>query len=161
MEQRGTATVPGAFVALCCALLLGACGPAPTDGSDAQVTRLGKIEVTAQLVEIPESFAALAKYDYDFALVMQYRVLEVHRGELESETLFVGHYNPLAPRSEASDARIDGIGGDLDRFREGDRHRLALEVPIEDYCMAGIINKYFDQDIGPVYWALWTNRVVN
>ena len=135
------------------------CGE-PRDGVDAQVTVRGNIEITAELVEIPEKVEILAKYTYDFALVMKYRVLAVHRGELDSEVIFVGHYNPLKPRAEAADGRNDDIGGDLDQFRVGDRHRLAMEVPIEEYCMAGIINKYFDQETGPVYWAVWTNRVV-
>ena len=37
--------------------------------------------------------------------------------------------------------------------------RLALEVPIDDYCMVGIVNKYFDQKPSPIYWAVWTNLV--
>lgn len=141
-------------------IVLAACGGEARDGVDAQVTTRGSFEVTAELLEIPEKVEILAKYTYDFALVMKYRVLAVHHGELDSEVIYVGHYNPLKPRAEAADGRIDDIGGDLDQFRVGDRHRLAMEVPIEDYCMAGIINKYFDQETGPVYWAVWTNRVV-
>ncbi len=136
------------------------CGGEPRDGVDAQVTKRGSFEVTAELLEIPEKVEILAKYTYDFALVMKYRVLEVHRGKLDSDVIYVGHYNPLKSRVEAADGRSGDIGGDLDQFRVGDRHRMAMEVPIEDYCMAGIINKYFDQETGPVYWAVWTNRVV-
>ena len=141
-------------------IVLAACDGKARDGVDAQVTTRGTIEITAELLEFPETVEILAKYTYDFALVMKYRVLEVHRGELDSDVVYVGHYNPLKPRPEAADGRIGDIGGDLDQFRVGDLHRLAMEVPIEDYCMAGIINKYFDQEIGPVYWAVWTNRVV-
>ena len=153
-RTRGPRVLSLAFI------LFAACGGDARDGIDAQVTTMGSIEVTAELLEIPEKVEILAKYTYDFALVMKYRVLEVHRGELDSDVVYVGHYNPLKPRAEAADGRIGDIGGDLDQFRVGDRHRLAMEVPIEDYCMAGIINKYFDQETGPVYWAVWTNRVV-
>ncbi len=142
------------------AFALVGCGQEARDGADAQVTGLGSIEVTAELLEIPENTEVLARYDYDFALVMKYRVLGVHRGELNSDTIYVGHYNPLKPRADVADGRVDDVGGNLDQFRVGEQHRMAMVVPIEDYCMAGIINKYFDQETGPVYWALWTNRVV-
>ncbi len=49
------------------------------------------------------------------------------------------------------------LGGNLRRFDVGQIHRLALEVPIEDHFMGGIVNKYFGQDTGPLYWAVWTN----
>ncbi len=42
------------------------------DGVDAQVTKRGSFEVTAELLEIPEKVEILAKYTYDFALVMKY-----------------------------------------------------------------------------------------
>ena len=98
---------------------------------------------------------------YDYAYVMKYRVLEVHRGQLDRETLLVGHYNPRKPRHEAGDARCRDIGGNLTRFRAGDVHRMALEVPIDDYYMGAILNKYFGQpDQGPIHWVVWANRVV-
>jgi hypothetical protein len=37
---------------------------------------------------------------------------------------------------------------------------MALEVPIDDYYMGGIINKYFGESEDPIYWALWTNLVI-
>jgi hypothetical protein len=86
-------------------------------------------------------------------------VLETHRGKAP-KTIYVGQYNPLKPRAEAADARSGEIGGDATEFRVGNVHRLALEVPIDDYCMAGIINKYAEQTQDPIYWAVWTNRVV-
>jgi len=35
---------------------------------------------------------------------------------------------------------------------------MALEVPIDDYYMGGIINRYFGEETGPIYWAVWTNQ---
>ena len=48
----------------------------------------------------------------------------------------------------------------LKRFKATDIHRIALEVPIDDYYMGGIINKYFGESEDPIYWALWTNLVI-
>jgi len=97
---------------------------------------------------------------YDYAHVMKYEVLQVHRGQLEKDTIYVGHYNPAKRRDRVADARVPEIGGNLKRFRVGDVHRMALEVPIDDYYMGGIINKYFGQTEDPVHWAVWTNEVI-
>jgi len=114
--------------------------------------------VTAKLVEIPEG--AIFKRDlYDYATVLKYLVLEVHRGKVDGQTIYVGHYNPFKPRAEAADSRVKDIGGDLKAFRAGQVHRMALEVPIDDHFLGGIVNKYFDTASGPIYWALWTNLV--
>jgi hypothetical protein len=86
-------------------------------------------------------------------------VLETHRGKVEGQTIYVGHYNPFKPRTEAADRIVKGIGGDLKEFRGGQVHRMALEVPIDDHYMGGIVNKYFDQKPDPIYWAVWTNQV--
>ncbi|HNY78065.1 MAG: hypothetical protein RBS72_07880 [Sedimentisphaerales bacterium] len=125
---------------------------------DAQVTSLGSVEVTAELLEIPGEVRNDPLYDY--AHVMKYKVLTVHRGQVDKDVIYVGQYNPAKPRDAAADARVGQIGGNLKQFRVGDVHRLAMEVPIDDYYMGGIINKYFGQTEDPVYWALWTNRVV-
>lgn len=127
-----------------------------TGGDDAQVTTLGSLEVTAQLVEIPEG--AIFKRDlYNYATILKYKVLQVHRGALQSGVIYVGHYNPWKSRSEAPDKRVKNTGGNLKRFEAGQIHRLALEVPIDDHYMGGIVNKYFGQETGPLYWAVWTN----
>jgi hypothetical protein len=76
---------------------------------------------------------------------------------VNSEFIYVGHYNPWKPRREAADERVKDIGGNLRQFRDGQTHRLALEVPIDDFFMGGIVNKYFGQETGPLYWAIWTN----
>lgn len=139
--------------------LLGASCARQTDtGVDPQVTSLGSIEVTAELLEIPGEVRDDPMYDY--AHVMKYKVLATHRGQVEREIIYVGQYNPAKPRDGVADARVGEIGGNLRQFRVGDVHRLALEVPIDDYYMGGIINKYFGQTDDPIYWALWTNRVI-
>jgi len=74
--------------------------------------------------------------------------------------ILVGHYNPLKPRAKAADARSGEIGGNLKKFTAGNIHRMALEVPLDDYYMGPIINKYHGEDKSPLYWAVWTNRVV-
>jgi len=136
---------------------LGCGGAQKTDGADNNVTTMGSIEVTAKIVDITGEFPPNDLYDY--AYVMKYEVIQTHRGEAP-KTIYVGQYNPLKPRAEAADARSGEIGGNVKEFRVGDVHRLALEVPIDDYCMAGIINKYAEQTQDPIYWAVWTNRVV-
>jgi len=73
--------------------------------------------------------------------------------------IHVGQYNPFKPRSEAADQRVKDIGGDLKTFRAGQTHHMALEVPIDDHFMGGLVNKYFNQVSGPIYWAVWTNLV--
>ncbi len=40
-------------------------------------------------------------------------------------------------------------------FRAGDIHRMALEAPLDQQWMGGIIDKYFSQK-GTRYWAIWT-----
>ena len=57
-----------------------------------------------------------------------------------------------------ADARVPQIGGNLKQFRVGDVHHMALEVPIDDYFMGGIINKYFGVVKDPIYWAVWTDK---
>ena len=127
-------------------------------GEDAEVTTRGTIEITAWLIEVPEG--AIFKRDlYDYATILKYQVLKVHRGQVKADTIYVGHYNPFKPRSEAADRRVKDIGGNLKKFQAGQVHRMALEVPIDDYYIGGIINKYFNESKDPIYWAVWTNQV--
>jgi hypothetical protein len=139
-------------------MLCTSCAKKTDSGADPQVTSLGSVEVTAELLEIPGEIRNDPMYDY--AHVMKYKVLTVHRGQVDKDVIYVGQYNPAKPRDAVADARVGQIGGNLKQFRVGDIHRLALEVPIDDYYMGGIINKYFGQTQDPIYWALWTNRVV-
>lgn len=136
------------------------CGPQPVASTavthDPHLTTNGTVEVTARLVEIPEG--AIFKRDlYDYATILKYQVVTVHRGTVDGDTLYVGHYNPWKPRAEAADKRAPGIGGNLRQFQAGQTHRLALEVPIEDHFMGGIVNKYFGQTTNVLYWAVWTS----
>ena len=141
------------------ALLLGASCARKTDtGEDPNVTTRGSIEVTARLEEIRGDLIDDPMYDY--AHVMKYTVLQVHRGQVDKDIIYVGHYNPAEPRDSVADARVQEIGGNVRQFRVGDVHRMSLEVPIDDHYMGGIINKYFGEVEDPVYWAIWTNRVV-
>lgn len=123
---------------------------------DPNVTTRGSIEVTAELAEIRGDLIDDPMYDY--AHVMKYKVLRVHRGTVHKETIYVGHYNPAEPRGSVADARVQEIGGNVKQFRVGDVHRMALEVPIDDHYMGGIINKYFGEVDDPVYWAIWTDK---
>ncbi|HOW66295.1 MAG TPA: hypothetical protein P5186_15030 [Candidatus Paceibacterota bacterium] len=130
--------------------------PSSAIASDSPLSTNGTIEVTAKLVEIPDG--AIFKRDlYDYATILKYEVLKVHRGSIVSNILYVGHYNPWKSRGAAADKRVKGIGGNLDQFRAGQTHRMALDVPIDDFFMGGIVNKYFGQNTGPLYWAVWTN----
>jgi hypothetical protein len=117
----------------------------------------GSIEVTARLVEVPEG-AIFERENYNYATVLKYEVLEVHRGRVKGETIYVGHYNPFKPRSEAADRHVPNIGGDLKSFRAGDLHRMALEKSMLDEFMGGILNKYAGEDTDPIYWAVWTDQ---
>lgn len=138
-----------------CLALCASCSKIPARDADAQVTTLGDAEVTAQLEEIRGEFADQTNYDYAF--VMKYKVLTVHRGKVDSDTIYVGHYNPLTPRASVADERVKDVGGTLKQFRAGDIHRMALASPMDDYFMGGVINRYFEEYKGPVYWALRTN----
>jgi len=147
---------------LTAALILPSCSKKPgrtgATGEDPNVTSMGSTEVTARLTEIPEG-AIFKRELYNYTTVLKYNVLKAHRGQVGTETIYVGHYIPFKPRSEAADKRVPGIGGNLRSFRSGQIHRMALEAPIDDYYMGGIINKYFGKFNGPIYWAVWTNEV--
>ena len=141
-------------------MLLSSCSQQPAGpeagADDPHLATNGTVEVTATLLEIPEG--AIFKRDlYDYATVLKYHVLKVHRGQVGGDALYVGHYNPWKPRAEAADKRAPGIGGNLRQFRAGQTHHLALEDPIEDHFMGGIVNKYFGRTTNTLYWAVWTN----
>jgi hypothetical protein len=136
------------------------CGKGPDTPSlaapDPHLATNGTVEVTARLEEIPDG--AIFKRDlYDYATILKYRVIKVRRGKLDGDTLYVGHYDPWKPRAEAADKRAPNIGGSVRQFRAGQTHHMALEVPIEDYFMGGIVNKYFGKMTNTIYWAVWTD----
>lgn len=145
-----------ALIAL--SLLLAACGQNNSNtGADATVTTRGTVEVTARLVEVPEG--AVFKRDlYDYATILKYEVVAVHRGAVEKgAVIYVGHYDPWKPRAEAVDKKVKDVGGNVREFRAGDLHRMALEAPMDDFFMGGIVDKYFGKRSGTAYWAVWTN----
>jgi hypothetical protein len=129
---------------------------AATPGSDPELARRGSIEVTARLIEIPDG-AIFERELYNYATVLKYQVLEVHRGKVRGQIIYVGHYNPFKPRSKASDRRVHDVGGHLESFRAGQVQRMALEKSMLDHFTGGILNKYFAEDTDPIYWAVWTN----
>ena len=131
-------------------------GTPGTRGEDPQVQSRGTTEITAELVEIPEG-AIFKRELYNYATILQYKVLRQHRGKVSGDTIYVAHYNPFKPRGEAADARVKGVGGNLKQFRAHALHRMALEVPLDDFYMGGVVNKYFGKTTGPIYWAVWTN----
>jgi hypothetical protein len=133
-------------------------GSAGGPGSDPELSKHGSIEVTAKLVEIPEK-AIFERKLYNYATVLKYDVLEVHRGSVKSQTIYVGHYNPFKPRAEAADARVPILGGNLKSFRAGQVHRMALDASMFDQFTGGILNLYSAEDTDAIYWAVWTNLV--
>ncbi len=159
MSLRTRRAVVGSLVLAAC-LMAAACAKrgegAPS--SDPELAKRGSIEVTARLVEIPEG-AIFERQLYNYATVLKYQVLEVHRGTVKGETIYVGHYNPFKPRSEAADRRVPDIGGNLKSFRPLQVHRMALEKSMLDHFRGGILNKYSEEDTDPIYWAVWTNLV--
>ena len=141
-------------------VLLCACGkiaePASQGGGDQKLNSVGTIEVTARLTEIPEG-AIFQRELYDYATVLKYEVVTVQRGSLEKGIIYVAHYNPWKPRAEAADNRVKDIGGTLREFRPGQLHHMALDAPLDDHFMGGVVDKYFGKHTGVIYWARWTN----
>ncbi len=132
-------------------------GASANAGEDPKLKSLGTVEVTARLVEIPEG-AIFQRDLYDYATILKYEVVTVQRGAVgKGATIYVGHYNPWKPRAEAADPRAKNIGGTLRQFRAGQLHCMALETPMDEHFMGGIVDKYFGQHEGPAYWAVWTN----
>ncbi len=164
MSLRTRRTVAGNLLLAAC-LMASACAGGANNpggpGADPELASRGSIEVTARLVEIPEK-AIFERELYNYATVLKYDVISVHRGKVKGQTIYVAHYNPFKPRSEAADHRVPGIGGTLKSFRAGQVHRMALEESMIDPPVnftGGILNKYSAEDTDPIYWAVWTNEV--
>jgi len=161
MSLRISRTVVGSLL-LAVGLMAAACSKgregAASARPDPELANRGSIEVTARLDEIPEG-AIFERELYNYATVLKYQVLEVHRGKVKGQTIYVGHYNPFKPRSQAADRRVQDVGGNLKSFRAGQVHRMALEQSMVDHFSGGILNKYSEEDTDPIYWAVWTDPV--
>jgi hypothetical protein len=142
----------GLMAAGCSSGREGTAGP----GADPELSRRGSIEVTARLDEIPEG-AIFDRPRYNYATVLKYQVLAVHRGRVKGQTIYVGHYNPAKPRSEVADQRVPDVGGNLKSFHAGQVHHMALEQSMLEQFTGGILNKYTGEDTDPIYWAVWTD----
>lgn len=131
-------------------------------GEDENVTTLGRLEVTARLLDCPDPFPDLGAYRYTY--VVPYEILKVHRQDPQGkyvlkrgDTIFVGHYQPRLPRSKIRDADWGSspLGGNVKRMAKGDVHRMALDYELAalpsgalDYCFPPEVNRFF---------AVWTN----
>jgi hypothetical protein len=132
-------------------------------GEDAEVRRLGRVEVTARLLGRPDEFPAPGAYRYTY--VLPYEVLRVHRVAPQLAPLlkpgariFVGHYQPWLPRSAIGDAGwgTEALGGRLTEFVTGAAHRLALDYALEDLAPAGVLDDQFPPGTNR-YFAVWAN----
>lgn len=155
--------VRGITVLLSLALLIACLATRGNSGADEMVAKLGRIEVTARLVERPEQFPALGAYRYTY--VLKYEVIKVHRQDPEGrytlvpgQEVFVGHYKPWLPRSQIKDSDWGDtpLGGQLDRFTVGERHRMALDYELQDLAPSGALDYCFPAGTNR-FFALWTN----
>ena len=141
-------------VASLCAAGVVSCGTT-SSGPSPELAANGDLEVTAKLVSIGGPFRSNELYDYVY--VMKYHVLKIHRGTVDGADIFVGHYNPLKRRAAAQDKFSGKVGGNVERFQEGDVHRLALEAPLNERYLGGIIDRHVTEK-AMRYRAIWTDR---
>lgn len=132
-------------------------------GEDDQVQRLGRVEVTARLVECPEQFPNLGAYRYTYTV--RYEVLAVHRADPEGryplrpgDPIFVGHYKPWLPRAQIQDADwgAEPLGGRVTQLAKGQVHRLALDYELADLAPSGVLDYLYPPGTNR-FFALWTN----
>jgi len=144
--------------------LIGALATRVETGADAMVQKLGRLEVTARLLERPDRFPELGAYRYTY--VLKYKVIRVQRQDPEGkyrlkpgDEIFVGHYKPWLPRSEIKDSDWGSspLGGRLDQFVAGEVHRLALDYELQDLAPSGALDYCFPPATNR-FFALWTNR---
>jgi hypothetical protein len=133
------------------------------DGRDEVVSKAGRIEVTARLVERPAQFPDRGAYRYTY--VLKYQVLRVHRQDPQGkymlkpgDEIFVGHYKPWMPRSEIKDEDWGDspLGGKLTRFVAGEAQRMALDYELQDLAPAGVLDYCFPQGVHR-FFAIWCN----
>jgi len=156
---RGLAVVGGLALAI---WLLAGWGRGQS-GADANVQRLGRIEVTARLVKCPDVFPDLGAYRYTY--VVEYEVLKVHRQDpagkyvlRPGDRIFVGHYRPRLPRSNIRDEDWGDtpLGGKLTRIVQGDVHRMALDYELSQLAPSGALDYCYPPDVNR-FFAIWTN----
>ncbi len=122
-----------------------------------QVGTAGRFEITARLVELPGKFLANDGL-YNYAFVLKYDVLKVHRSDGRvASTVYVAHYNPRKTRASVADEFYSELGGNLERFRAGDLHRLALELPWDEHYIGPLVDRYHEVAGKRIYWAIWSN----
>lgn len=160
---RGPSAWRGLAVILLIAAGIGFLAHRVETGEDERVTKLGRVEVTARLVERPEQFPQLGAYRYTY--VLKYEVVTVHRQDPEKkyrlrpgDLVFVGHYKPWLPRSQIRDADWgnDPLGGKLDQFVVGEGHRMALDYELQDLAPSGALDYCYPPNTNR-FFALWTN----
>lgn len=132
-------------------------------GADEMASKLGRIELTAKLIERPEQFPQLGAYRYTY--VLKYQVVKIHRPDPEQKYLlnpgdeiFVGHYKPWMPRSQIKDSDWGNspLGGKLDQFVAGEIHRMALDYELQDLAPSGALDYCFPAATNR-FFAIWTN----
>lgn len=132
-------------------------------GADEPVTKLGRIEVTARLLNRPASFPDLGAYRYTY--VLAYEVLKVHRQDpagryvlRPGDAVFVGHYKPWLPRGQIrdEDSGDEPLGGRLTRFVAGEAHRMALDYDLQNLAPSGALDYCYPPE-GNRFFAIWTN----
>ena len=115
----------------------------------------GALVLTAEVAEIPGTFPANDLYNY--AYIMKYKVVEVHKGEYADPDILVGHYNPRMTRMEVKDDQDAKVGGNAKSFQVGDRHYLVLDNL--DGIWSGAIEDEYYKDRRKRYWALWADKL--
>ena len=132
-------------------------------GRDDNVTTLGRLEVTARLLDCPNSFPDLGAYRYTY--VLKYEVLKVHRQDPEGkyalepgDELFVGHYKPWMPSAQIKDDDWgdEPLGGRLTQFVAGEAHRMALDYELQDLAPSGALDHCYPPNVNR-FFAIWTN----
>ncbi len=123
---------------------------------DPHLATNGTVEVTARLVRCRKAPSSNATFTITRPSSST-RCLRFIAAKWTRKTIFVGHYNPWKSAERSGRQAGQGHWRQLKRFEAGQVHHLALEVPIDDFYMGGIVNKYFGQDTGPLYWAVWTD----
>jgi len=156
---RGVLVIAAVAIGIC---LLARFGRGGT-GEDGNVTTLGRIEVTARLLDCPDPFPDLGAYRYTY--VVPYEVLQVHRRDPQGkyvlkrgDRIFVGHYQPRLPRSKIRDADWgwSPLGGDVTRMATGDVHRMALDYELAALAPSGAIDYCFPPEVNR-FFAVWIN----